>query len=663
MEFGKSHWRSYDRGIEKEWLLTNGIGGFASSTVIGANTRRYHGLLVASLNPPVGRHLILSKIDESIIINGVTHNFYSFQTPDFTMEGFRYQQRFVMNPLPTFIYSIEDVFIEKKVCMVYGQNTTAVIYNIINGSGSSILRLTPLVNFRDYHFNSSRQHMIFDQIPNGQGVAIKPYNLDINIKINCSEGAFVRKDDRYFLNMDYAIERERGLQSTEDHFIPGYFEVEVKPGEEKEITVTATIEKDFEKRNGSELVRLEIERLNGLLKKAGYKDDFARKLVLASDNFIVKRASTGAKTIIAGYPWFTDWGRDSMIALTGLTLATRRYEDAREILYTFSKYEKYGLLPNVFPDGGDEPPYNSVDASLWYFEAVNKYLAYTGDSEFVFEKLYETLTHIINSYINGTLYKIKMDEDYLIAAGDEGTQLTWMDAKVGSWVVTPRHGKAVEINALWYNALKVFADIAKKMGKHCERYEELAERVRESFVKSFWNYDRQCLYDVITEDFKDSSVRPNQILAVSLSYPVLAGDMAKKVVTRVWKELYTAYGLRSLSKRSANYIGTYFGDQHRRDGAYHQGTVWTWPLGHFITAFVRVNGGTRQARLKALRFIEPFRDHLRDACVGSISEIFDGDEPHVPRGCFAQAWSVAEILRAYTEDVESAIYNKYSFMV
>lgn len=334
MEFGKSSWRNYERGIEKEWLLTNGIGGYASSTVIGANTRRYHGLLIAALKPPINRHLILSKIDESIIINGVSHNIYSFQTPDYTMEGFRYLQRFMMDPVPTYIYTIGDAFLEKKVCMVYGENTVAVVYRLVNGSSASILRLTPLVNFRDHHFNSSRQYMIFEQRPNDNGVAIKPYNLDLDINIYCSHGHYIRKDNRYFLNMDYAVERERGLQPTEDHFIPGYFEVEVAPGEERVITVIATVEEQIGVTDGISIIEAEKRRLKELVDRSGVKDEFAKKLVLSADHFIVKRNSTDSKTIIAGYPWFTDWGRDTMIALPGLTLNTGRFNDARNILYS-----------------------------------------------------------------------------------------------------------------------------------------------------------------------------------------------------------------------------------------------------------------------------------------------------------------------------------------
>lgn len=651
MDFGKSNWRTYEQGIQKEWLLTNGIGGFSSSTIIGANTRRYHGLLVASLKPPVSRHLILSKIDESVTIDEESFNLFSYEVPGFTMQGYHHLERFQHNLLPEYVYRVKDVYIEKKVCMVYGENTVAVVYHIINGASKVNLKLTPLVNFRDYHFNSSRAYMGFNKKYKKDVLTVTPTYYDIDINLYCSEGKFKDLEDTWFYNMDYALERERGLSSTEDHYIPGFFEVDVKPMEQKYVTVIATVEKDISSKDGLEIVKKEEERLQKLIDKAGFEDTLAKRLVLAADNFIVHRESTGAKTIIAGYPWFTDWGRDTMIAFTGLTLSAKRFEDAKEILYTFSKYVKDGLIPNMFPDAGHEPPYNSVDAPMWYFEAVNKYVKYTKDFDFIKKNIYAGLKDIVESYSKGTRFNIRMDKDYLITAGDEHTQLTWMDAKVGDWVVTPRHGKAVEINALWYNALKVMSMLSKHFKEDSAYYDELAAKVKESFRDSFWNKEKQCLYDCLTHSYRDDKVRPNQIMAVSLSYPVIEGEMAKKVVDKVFKELYTAYGLRSLSPESSDYVGVYAGDQYKRDGAYHQGTVWTWPLGQFITAYLKVNNYSKEAKEMALRFIKLFEDHLQDACLGSISEIFDGNEPLIPRGCFAQAWSVAEILRAYVEDV------------
>lgn len=649
MELGRENWRSFDRGIEKEWLLANGIGGYASSTVIGANTRRYHGLLVASLNPPVERHLILSKIDECLMIGNETYNLYSFRTPDFTMKGFEYQVAFEYNPLPLFTYNVSDVFITKEITMVYGENTVAVVYHIYNGKRAAVLRLTPLVNFRDYHHNSVKSHMVFSKRKIDRGVVINPYNIyGIDITITCDKADFTPAEDCWFINMYYPHEAERGLPAVEDHYIPGFFDVYLAPGEDKYVTIIATLEKKIKERDGRTLIKNEKERIAYLVNQAGFTDDFARELVIAADKFIVHRKSTRSKTIIAGYPWFTDWGRDTMIALPGIALVTKRFDDARQILYTFSRYERDGLLPNMFPDSDNLPAYNTADASLWFFEAVGKYIEYTGDYEFIKDNIYITMKNIIHAYKNGTRFGIRMDGDCLISAGDAQTQLTWMDAKIGHYPVTSRHGKAVEINALWFNALKVISRLAEKFGEDGTHYEKIAQKVKVNFEKTFWNEEKQCLYDVITDDFRDGSVRPNQILAVSLTNPLIEGEKARKIIEKVLGELYIDCGIRSLSPEEEGYKGVYTGDQYNRDLAYHQGTAWTWLLGQFITAYARVFGRNEKLDM----FFKPLRNHFfGDGCLGSVSEIFDGNPPFFPRGCFAQAWSTGEILRAYAENI------------
>jgi len=656
MAFGKSYWRSFDRGIEREWLLTNGIGGFASSTIIGANTRRYHGLLIASLKPPVQRHLIISQINESILIDNRDYDLYSFKTPGCVLEGFRYLQQFEFDHIPSFVFTVEDVLIEKKVCMVYGENTVCVTYHIVNGENSTKLRLAPLVNFRDYHGESRRHHMQFKQKAYQKGVKINPYNLDLTIGIYCTEGTFIEIEDCWFYNMQYPVEMERGLNHTEDHYIPGYFEVQVEPGRDMYITLTATVEDDVNCLDGRKVIEAERKRIEGIIEASAITDSFAASLVEAADKFIVYRKSTDAKTIIAGYPWFTDWGRDTMISLAGLTLVTGRFEDAKQILYTFSKYVRDGLVPNMFPDEGEEPAYNTVDAALWYIEAAGKFAEYTKDYMFIRDKIYFILKEIIEAYVKGTRFGIRMDKDYLITAGDENTQLTWMDAKVDDWVVTPRHGKSVEINALWYNALRVMESFARTFGEDPDYYKNMAEKLKRSFVEKFWYEEGQYLYDVITDNYKDASIRPNQILSVSLPFAVIEGEKAKKVVDKVWRHLYIPYGLRSLSNECEGYKGSYTGNRYQRDGAYHQGTAWSWLLGHFITAFIKVNNYSESSRSEAIKlFINPIKDHLQDACLGSISEIFDGDYPYCPKGCFAQAWGVGEILRAYVEDISPEI--------
>lgn len=650
MIFGKSDWRTFKQGIQKEWLLTNGIGGFASSTIIGANTRRYHGMLIASLNPPVKRHLILSKLDESIEINDISYNLSSFQTPGFVMRGYYHLQHVSIDPLPVFTYNVADIFIQKRLGMVHGQNTTVIVYRIINGVKPCKLKLTPLLNFRDYHNNSNRQHMNFKETYEKNTVIVKTPDPEVEIRIFHSDGRFVDIDNCYFTDMQYEKENERGLHSIEDHYIAGYFEIDIKPGEMKNITVITTCENKICTTDGISLIEKEKYRLKSIADKSGYKDEFARILVMASDDFIVNRKSTNSKTIIAGYPWFADWGRDTMISFTGLTLYTKRYNDAKEILYTFAKYVKDGLIPNMFSDEGHKPAYNSVDASLWYFEAVNNYIMHTNDYKFVKKEIFNTLEKIINAYREGTYFNIGMDNDCLIFAGSNETQLTWMDAKVNDWVVTPRHGKAVEINALWYNALKVMEKLSQKFNFEDKLYREISKTVKENFVKKFWDKDNKYLYDCIIGEYKNINLRPNQLLALSLSYPVITEEKAKCVIDSVWRYLYTSYGIRSLSPCSPSYKGKYKGNQFERDSAYHQGTVWAWLMGPFITAVVNSYGYSDHIVSKLDLLFEPLKDHIqRDGCIGTVSEIFDGNEPLNPRGCISQAWSVAEILRTYAE--------------
>lgn len=653
MEFGKSCWYTFEQGSDREWLIGNGIGGYASLSLIASNTRRYHGLLISALKPPTSRFFVLSNVLEDISFSsGETVTLSSFKTVDgYVNKGYECLQRVIYDYLPQFIYSYHDLQIKKKIAMKYGENTTVIQYDISNGSQEAILKLTPLVNFRDHHYRSESSNLKFRTTGYERAVTIIPENSEVEIKLGTSEGNFEPLNNCYFYNMFYPKEQERGLDSSEDHSMPGFFQITLKPWEHKKISFFVTTEKyQVSDIDAFRIIIEEEDRLKGLLNQSNCKNELCRRLTLTADTFIVQRKSTGSKTIIAGYPWFTDWGRDTMIALPGLALATGRFDDAKDILRTFSEYENYGLLPNMFPDDGLEPLYNSVDAALWYFEAVSSYLHYTGNFDFVRRKIYCCMKKICSSFIQGTIFDIRMTEDGLITAGNERTQLTWMDAKVGDWVVTPRHGKAVEINALWYNALRVMSALAKRFGE-TDNYMDLAEKVKISFERTFWNQEKNCLYDVVNTSGKDASVRPNQILAVGLTHAVMEGDKARAVVETVWKELYSTYGLRTLAKGDMQYRGECTGDSCSRDGAYHQGTVWTWPLGRFVKAYVRVHGDTEEARKKAADFLAPFMDHLKEAGIGSISEIFDGDNPHYPRGCFSQAWSVCEILRAAAEDV------------
>lgn len=648
--FGKGEWRTFECGIEREWLVTNGIGGYASSSIINANTRKYHGLLVAAHNPPGRRVMHLVKLDERFTAGPCIYNLAANETGSgYADLGFVHLQQVKIDHVPTFIYSFGDITLEKTIFMVHGQNTTVILYHVFNGAEPGVLRLTPMVNCRGHHFITREGQIKFTQEEIAGGVSITSRKEMSPLLLTCDSGVYIQ-GDYWYNDMAYAVEKERGENPYEDHYIPGHFEIPLKAEENKTITVIASTEEFSSIKNGEELLAKERSRVYGLVRQAGYNDQFARRLVRAADAFIVLRRSTGKQTVIAGYPWFADWGRDAMISLPGLTLVTKRFQEARDLLTTAVHLRKKGLLPNAFFDGAADPVFNTVDASLWFVNAVYKYLIYTGDLDFVREQVYPAVKEIIHWYMEGTDYGIAMDKDGLLSAGSPDTQLTWMDAKVDDWVVTPRHGKAVEINALWYNAVSVLKKLSRLFGDNFI-YPGLYDKIKEGFQKQFWNENSGCLYDVITPEGIDCSVRPNQLMAVSLPHSMLTREQGLRVVQKVWRELYVTYGIRSLSPWDEDYKGIYMGDRVRRDGSYHQGTAWSWLMGPFITAYRRVHDYSAASRAQALRFISPFRDHLRDHGVGYVSEIFDGDEPVTPRGCIAQAWGVAEVLRAYVEDV------------
>lgn len=658
MEFGKDEWRTFERGAGKEWLVTNGLGGYACGTLINANTRKYHSLLMAAHNPPGLRVLHVAKLDECIETPSSFYNLAVNETGGGVSDrGFLHLQRVVCDPFPTFIYSMGDITVRKTVFMPYGHNAAVVLYKVQNGLEKATLRLTPMINDRGYHFITHEGQITFAQKPHLRSTEIAGRPEFPPLKLACSRGRYY-ETGYWFKGMYYRIEAERGENPYEDHYVPGYFEIVLQPREHAAFTFSASVEaKAF--LNGEELLEAERERVQVLIEKAGFADPFAQALVVAADAFIVLRKSTGTKTIIAGYPWFTDWGRDTMISLPGLTLVTGRYEEARQILLTYARQANNGLLPNAFKIGAREAMYNTVDASLWFFNAVYKYLQYTDDYGFIRREIFAVLRDIVAWYVRGTDFNIGIDDDGLVRAGAPDVQLTWMDAKIGDWVVTPRHGKPVEIQALWYNALKVLEHLCEKFDEEFP-YRGLAEKVKDSFHRRFWVYGwpggERWLCDVVTGHEQDARVRPNQLLAASLPFSMLDREQSRDVVRKVWRELYATYGLRSLSPRDPDYRGVYIGDRVRRDGSYHQGTAWSWLVGPFITAYRRAHGYSPESGEQARAFIQPFEDHLRDHGVGSISEIFDGDEPIYPRGCFAQAWGVGELLRAYVEDVLEAGY-------
>jgi len=607
-----------------EWLETNGLGGFASSTILGLNTRRYHGLLTAATNPPVGRVLLLSKLEETLVIAGRRYDLASNRYPGAIYpEGYRYLREFRLDPCPTFVFEVEGVVVEKRVFMVQGQNATVVEYDL---SGDAALELRPLIAFRDFHCTTHRTDAINPHFETREGVVVlHPYAGMPSLYL-AHNAASIDPGSGWYFNFEFDAERERGLDFQEDLFNPLVFRFAPGPAR-----VIASTQSDRDAR----ILACSVETHRDA-RGAHTPHSLIDRLTLAADAFLVQRGDL--KTVIAGYPWFADWGRDTMIALPGLTLVTRRFEIARRILLAFAESLDQGMLPNRFPDSGEVPEYNTVDATLWFFEAARAYAEYSGDYDFIRESLYAKLKDIVAWHLRGTRYGIRVDTDGLLACGADGVQLTWMDAKVGDWVVTPRRGKPVEIQALWYNALRTLQDFARRFGDDFPS--GLADRARARFTPQFWNPDAGCLYDVVDGDTRDAAIRPNQVFAISLPHRILDDDVrAARVLDVVARDLLTPLGLRTLSPRDPAYRGRYEGDVFARDSAYHQGTVWPWLIGPYIAACRKLNrdpGPWQQA----------FEAHLETACLGQISEIADGDFPHTPRGCPAQAWSVAEVLRA-----------------
>jgi predicted glycogen debranching enzyme len=650
IQFGKTVLGDFPAATSREWLETNGIGGFACSTLPGLNTRRYHALLTAALRPPAGRVVLLSKLEETLVVDGQRYELSSNQYSGAVHpQGYTYLEAFRLDPFPVSTFVVDGVQIEKSVFLVHGQNTVVVQYHVQgHGLRAVHLEVRPLVAFRDYHA-LTRENAGLDRtvrVHHDRLISVRPYTDHPDLYL-AHDAEAVDPQGYWYRNFEYAIERERGLDCVEDLFNPVALRFDLSG--RNEATIIASTE-PLDVDTAQALSRSEARRRSQVVGGLADEDEFVQTLAGAADQYIVSRGEQ--KTIIAGYPWFTDWGRDTMIALPGLTLTTGRPEIARSILKEFAQHVDQGMLPNRFPDSGEAPEYNTIDASLWYFEAVRCLVHHTKDYAFVRDELYSVLEDIIDWHIRGTRYGIQMDEDGLIASRDPGVQLTWMDAKIGDWVVTPRNGKAVEIQALWYNALRAMEDIAGELGNSAgeRKYSQLAYRTLRSFNEVFWNETSGCLYDVVAEGGGDSTMRPNQILAVSLTHSMLSKKRAKAVVDAVERELFTPYGLRSLSTADDRYRGRYEGDGVARDSAYHQGPVWAWLLGPFIDAYLKVNGRSRKAQSQVRHWLSVLSDHVSDAALGHISEIFDGDSPHHPRGCFAQAWSVGEILRAVVEN-------------
>jgi predicted glycogen debranching enzyme len=662
-KFGREICGDLSNAETREWLVTNGIGGYASGTVAGLLTRRYHGLLVAALNPPLGRTLLLTKLDEMVLYDNLTYALHTDRWADGSVNphGYRYIESFALEgTVPTWRFACADALLEKQIWMQPGANTTYVRYTLSRATQALTLRLKALVNYRDYHGDTQNNgwEMSIETIEGGICVMAHPLAKPLYL---LSDGASATIAHNWHYNFDLAIERYRGLSDREDHLHAATFEITLNPGESFTFVASTEPQPNLDGAAALKLVRDREWQLIQQWQNVNNNQDhpaWIDRLVLAANQFIVDRSipnTLNGKTIIAGYHWFGDWGRDTMISLPGLTITMGRSEIARSILLTFAKYVDRGMLPNRFPDAGEVPEYNTVDATLWYFEAIRSYYDATADEELL-KELFPVLADIVDWHCRGTRYNIHLDaNDGLLYAGEPGVQLTWMDAKVGDWVVTPRIGKPIEVNALWYCALRSMAKFARQIGKPDQEYEAIANRTLANFSR-FWNPDTGYCYDVIdSPDGNDACLRPNQIFAVSLpgigtkAYaPLLLPHQQRGVVDTCGRLLLTSYGLRSLAPNHPQYQGHYGGNQLQRDGAYHQGTTWGWLLGSFVLAHLQVYDDP----IKARGFLEPIAYHLTAHGLGTCSEIFDGDAPMIPRGCIAQAWTVAELLRAWMATVE-----------
>ncbi len=599
---------------DREWLLTNGLGGYASTTLTGNLRRKFHGLLIASLSAPVKRWVFVSNIEDEVYIDGIPQRFEN--------------QMFELLPLPKFTCDFGKIIIEKSFVMPYRENTLIIRYRSLDGSDFK-MRTKPVVNSRHFYDLNGGGVKFSAYIGDGR-ISLKPDNIDKRLNIICNFAEFKR--NFVWRELRYDIDKERG-EGWIDHGLEiGEIELESEKGE---AYVVFTVE---DKSYNPELeMKREIDRRKSIIDTSGLPSETA-PLLLTADSFIVERNSHS--TIIAGYHWFADWGRDSLISLPGLLLVTGRFGDARSLLLNLSRYMYKGLVPNAFTEKENAPIYNSVDASLWFVDRVYQYLKYTNDMELL-KEIWPKLVSMVEYFEKGTLFDIKVDEDGLLY---HGPGLTWMDVKIGDEYITPRAGKAVEIQALWYNALRIMEKLSFLLGdEKGEHYNALAEGARKSFQEKFREF---C--DVLDGDF---SLRPNMIFLPSLDFIMIGHDLSRRIVEVIEKELLTPYGLRTLSRNDPRYKPSLIGD-YNKDIAYHNGCVWPWLLGFFVRAYLKVKGYSKENRLFALRrFVLPLMNNLTEGCVGSINEIFDGDYPHLPRGCVSQAWSIGELLRCIVEDI------------
>jgi predicted glycogen debranching enzyme len=671
--FSKDALKHFNEVVSKEWIITNGLGSYSSQTVPGLNTRKYHGLLVAALHPPGDRTVCLSKLDEDVTVGSDiyrlgSNEFHNTIYPD----GYKQIKEFCLNPFPNYFYEIGDVAVQKTIFLPNNQNVVGIIYKIENSNKADIkIRLYPLLTCRYFHtvVDRLRTPLNFTLDSHDTEVEATFQRPQATVMCRVTDGIF-KEGVNWVERLTYREESSRGEANADDCFQPGFFELTVPAEAKKAFAFSCAAGDDaqatkeildnlgttFEKVNAS--FSGEQNRLNTLLtdfQKAHPTvpmSDWLNWILLAADSFKVQSV-TARKAVIAGYFWFEPWGRDTFISLPGLMLTTGRFADAKDILQNYVQYCKAGLIPNFVADKTGVPVYNTVDGTLWYVNAVLQYVKYTGDLDFVKTSLWDNLQSIIENHKVGTLFGIKMDDDGLLM---HGPRLTWMDAVVEGDMITPRAGKAVEIQALWYNTLSAMHYFAKCFGDGglAVKYLKMAEKTGKSFNDKYWNEKLDCLFDVLEPTGgADASIRPNQMFAVSLDYIMLDREKSKKVVEVVNRELVTSYGLRTLSLDDPKFVGRCYGDRKSRDTAYHNGTIWPWLLGPFITAYLKINDYTPQAKKYAFdNLVVPlFSVGIHQSGLGTINEIYDCDPPNEPRGCISQAWSVAEPLRAYIEDV------------
>jgi len=669
MKFAKEN-LNLENAIDKEWIITNGIGGFASSTIIGTNTRKYHGLLVAPIIPPARRTLILSKLDESIEVDGRKYDLFTNIGKCYISQGFKYQESFEKEYMPIFKYKVEGIEITKTICMQHFKNTVGVYYKIKNEKQHAKLTLAPIMNFRDIHGINNNHLYEIQQNINGRKIELK-IDRGTPIYMNLSEGNYIQHQNDTFGGMFYIEEEKRGFESIENHAVPGRYEINIEPGEEKQISFICSLEKDIDELDARTLITKEKARISKTINSSGLinddddekKKEVIKALLVASDNFIIRRPEFDTYSMIAGYPWFLDWMRDTLISFEGIFLVTKKFDIAKKVLRACVRDIKQGLVPNTYNEGDNTPLYNSVDASLLLFEQVKKYLDYTSDYDFIMKEIYTNLEEIIVNYTKGIDLEnnnIYLDTDGLIVTGTEYTQNTWMDAKYAGIAVTPRNGKPVEINAMWYNALKIMQELAVKADdvSKSKKYQKMATKCKSTFGSKFYNKKRKCLFDVLG----NGKIRPNQLFAISLTYPVLepTSEEAKEMFETVTKKLLNSYGLKTLAKGDENYVEVYEGDGARRDFSYHQGITWTWLLGLYYNALKKIVVGTKNKTEKT-KYEKQLKDFVEDVtkifskeifergCIGNIAEIYDSKKPHLPKGAVAQAWSVAEVMRIILE--------------